>query len=167
MVNAQFSVHKPMDSANEIRFTVEMTLGKLAKWLRILGFDTVYAANITGERLIDTARGRILLTRTKRIWNMKTAKECIFITSNHPFEQLREVVLAVGIAKKDIRPFSRCIQCNTSIRLVEKNAVRGKVPDYIWETQETFYTCSHCRRIYWSGSHTQRSRNIINRLGLF
>jgi len=164
MVNAQFSVHKPMDSVNEIRFTVEMTLGKLAKWLRILGFDTVYAANITGERLIDTARGRILLTRTKRICNMKPVKEGIFITSNHPFEQLREVVSAVGIAKEDIRPFSRCIQCNTSIRLVEKNVVRGKVPDYILETQDTFYTCSHCRRIYWSGSHTQRSRDIIQRL---
>jgi len=156
-----------MDSANEIRFTVEMTLGKLAKWLRILGFDTAYAANVAGGELIDTARNRILLTRTKRIWDMKIAKECIFITSNHPFEQLREVILALDIEKEDIRPFSRCIQCNTSIRWVEKNAVRGKVPDYIWETQDTFHTCSHCRRIYWSGSHTQRSRNIINRLGLF
>ena len=155
-----------MDSANEIRFAAEMTLGKLAKWLRILGFDTVYAANVTGEQLIDTARGRILLTRTKRIRNMKIAKERIFITSNHPFEQLREVVLTVGIAKEDIRPFSRCIQCNTSIRMVEKNAVRGKVPDYIWETQDTFHTCTHCRRIYWSGSHIQRSRDIIKRLGI-
>jgi len=153
-----------MDSANEIRFTAEMTLGKLAKWLRVLGFDTVYAANATGEELIDRARDRILLTRTKRIWNMKMDRECIFITSNHPFEQLREVVLALDMAKEDIRPFSRCILCNTSIRRVEKNAVRGKVPDYIWETQDTFHTCSHCRRIYWSGSHIQRSRDIIQRL---
>ena len=153
-----------MDSANEIRFIAEMTLGKLAKWLRILGFDTVYAANATGEKLIDTARARILLTRTKRIRNMKIAKERIFITSNHPFEQLREVVSALDIEKEDIRPFSRCIKCNTSIRRVEKNAVRGKVPDYIWETQNTFHTCGHCRRIYWSGSHIQRSRDIIQRL---
>jgi uncharacterized protein with PIN domain len=156
-----------MDSANEIRFTAEMTLGKLSKWLRILGFDTVYAANVTGEKLIDTAKGRILLTRTKRVRNMKIAKERIFITSNHPFEQLREVVLAVGIANEDTRPFSRCIQCNALIRLVEKNAVRGKVPDYIWETRDTFHTCSHCRRIYWPGSHIQRSRDIIKRLGIF
>lgn len=95
---------------------------------------------------------------------MKIAKERIFITSNHPFEQLREVVSALDIEKEDIRPFSRCIKCNTSIRRVEKNAVRGKVPDYIWETQDTFLTCSHCRRIYWSGSHIQRSRDIIQRL---
>ena len=153
-----------MDSDKEIRFTAETTLGKLAKWLRILGFDTVYAANIFGEKLIDAARGRILLTRTKQIRNMKIAKERIFITSDHPFEQLREVVLALSIEKGDIRPFSRCIQCNTLIRLVEKDAVRGKVPDYIWETQNTFHTCSHCRRIYWSGSHIRRSRDIIKRI---
>ena len=153
-----------MDSRNEMRFTAEMTLGKLAKWLRILGFDTVYAANISVEKLIYTAKDRILLTRTKRIRNMKIANERIFITSNHPFEQLREVVLALGIAKEDIRPFSRCIQCNVSIRVIGKNAVRGKVPDYIWETMDTFHTCSHCGRIYWSGSHIQRSRDIIKRL---
>lgn len=153
-----------MDSENEFRFTAEMTLGKLAKWLRILGFDTVYAANVTGETLIYTARGRILLTRTKRIRNMTIEMERIFITSNHPFEQLREVVLTLGIEKEDIRPFSRCIQCNALIQLIEKNAVRGKVPDYIYETQDTFHTCIHCRRIYWSGSHIQRSHDIIKRL---
>lgn len=153
-----------MDSENELRFTAEMTLGKLAKWLRILGFDTVYAANVTGETLIYTARGRILLTRTKRIRNMTIEMERIFITSNHPFEQLREVVLTLGIEKEDIRPFSRCIQCNALIQLIEKNAVRGKVPDYIYETQDTFHTCIHCRRIYWSGSHIQRSHDIIKRL---
>ena len=153
-----------MDRSSEIRFAAEMTLGKLSKWLRILGFDTVYTANVTGEKLIDTARDRILLTRTKRIRNMKISKERIFITSNCPSEQLREVVLALGITKEDIRPFSRCIQCNASIRLVEKHTVRGKVPDYIWETQDTFHTCGHCRRIYWSGSHIRRSRDIIHRL---
>ena len=155
-----------MDRANEIRFTAEMTLGKLAKWLRMLGFDTVYAANVTGEKLVYFARGRILLTRTKRVWDMKIDKERIFIISNHPFEQLREVVLALGIVKEDIRLFSRCILCNASIRRVDKNAVRGKVPDYIWETKDTFHTCGQCRRIYWSGSHIQRSRDILERLGI-
>jgi uncharacterized protein with PIN domain len=156
-----------MDRVNEIRFTAEMTLGKLSKWLRILGFDTVYAANVTGEKLIDAARGRILLTRTKRVRNIKIAKEHIFITSNHPFEQIREVVSALGISKEDIRPFSRCIQCNASIRLVEKNDVRGKVPDYIWETRDMFHMCDHCRKIYWSGSHVRRSREFIDRLEIF
>ena len=153
-----------MDREDEIRFVAETTLGKLAKWLRILGFDTIYGTNVAGEKLIDTVRDRTLLTRTKGIRNMKIAKECIFITSNHPFEQLREVVLTMGIEEEDIRLFSRCIQCNASIRSIEKNAVRGRVPDYIWETHDAFQTCNHCRRIYWSGSHVQRSRDIMKKL---
>jgi uncharacterized protein with PIN domain len=153
-----------MDRENEIRFVAERTLGKLAVWLRILGFDTIYEANVAGESFIDTVGERIFLSRTKRIRNMIIAKECIFITSNHPFEQLREVVLVLGIEEKDIRLFSRCIQCNTSIRSIEKNAVRGRVPDYIWETHDAFHTCNHCRRIYWPGSHVRRSRDIIKKL---
>ena len=153
-----------MDRGNEIRFVAEMTLGKLAKWLRILGFDTIYGTNVAGEKLTDTVSDRILLTRTKGIRNIKIAKECIFINSDHPFEQLREVVSTMGIEEEDIRLFSRCIQCNASIRSIEKNAVRGRVPDYIWETQDEFHTCSHCRKIYWSGSHVQRSRDIIKKL---
>ena len=153
-----------MDRENEIRFVAEMTLGKLAKWLRILGFDTIYGTNVAGEKLTDTVSDRILLTRTKGIRNIKIAKECIFINSDHPVEQLREVVSTMGIEEEDIRLFSRCIQCNASIRSIEKNAVRGRVPDYIWETQDEFHTCSHCRKIYWSGSHVQRSRDIIKKL---
>ena len=153
-----------MDRERKIRFAAEMTLGKLAKWLRMLGFDTVYWEKTAGEELIDSVENRILLTRTKRIRDMKSVIERIFITSDRPFEQVREVVFALDIVKEDIHLFSRCIQCNAPTRSIEKNEVRGKVPDYIWATQETFRTCRHCRRIYWSGSHTQRSRDIIEKI---
>lgn len=153
-----------MESASKIRFAAEMTLGKLAKWLRILGFDTMYSPNFSGERLIDMGEGCILLTRTIRIRDMKTAQERIFITSNNPFDQLREVVQSLGLTMKDIRPFSRCIRCNMPLRTVEKKDVRGRVPDHIWETHEVFRMCTCCRRIYWPGSHTRRSRDRISRL---
>jgi uncharacterized protein with PIN domain len=153
-----------MDRERKIRFAAEMTLGKLAKWLRMLGFDTVYWGKTAGEEWIDSFENRILLTRTKRIRDMKSVIERIFITSDHPFEQVREVVFALDIVKEDIHLFSRCIQCNAPTRSIEKNEIRGKVPDYIWATQETFRTCPHCRRIYWSGSHTQRSRDIIEKI---
>lgn len=153
-----------MDDAGEIRFTAEMTLGKLSKWLRILGFDAIYAANTTGERLIDVAKGRILLTRTKKIRGLKIPVERVFIASNHPLEQLQEVVSALGISKEDIRPYSRCIQCNVSIRSVDKNDVRGKVPDYIWETHDAFHICSYCGKIYWCGSHVRRSCDIVKKI---
>lgn len=152
-----------MDSANEMRFAVENTLGKLAKWLRILGFDTFYKPDLSAEELMDIGTERILLTRTVRILGKNTSR-IIFITSDNPFEQLREVIGTLCIAQKDVRPFSRCVRCNTMIQKVDKDSIRKMVPDYIWETHDAFRSCSQCGRIYWPGSHAQRSRDIIERL---
>ena len=147
-----------------MRFAVENTLGKLAKWLRILGFDTFYKPDLSAEELMDIGTERILLTRTVRILGKNTSR-IIFITSDNPFEQLREVIGTLGIAQKDVRPFSRCVRCNTMIQKVDKDSIRKMVPDYIWETHDAFRSCSQCERIYWPGSHAQRSRDIIE--GLF
>ena len=153
-----------MDREDEIRFVAEMTLGKLAKWLRILGFDTFYSPDISENQLINAGKQRILLTRIQRIRDKNLSKECIFITSNDPFEQIREVIQALGITQNDIRPFSRCIRCNASIRRIQKDDVRKMVPDYVWETQDTFRICVICHRIYWPGSHTRHSLDIVERL---
>ena len=154
-----------MKRANEICFAVENTLGKLAKWLRILGFDAFYNPHLSGEKLMDVGRERILLTRTAKILERRGARGTVFIASDHPFEQLREVIETLGIEPADVRPFSRCIRCNMMIRSVEKDAVRKMVPDYIWDTHDAFRSCSSCGRIFWKGSHTRRTREIIK--GLF
>ena len=154
-----------MNSESEICFTAESTLGKLAKWLRILGFDTSYEPGFSAEKAMDSGRkNRILLTRTERVRDGKLPQEFIFITSNIPFEQLREVIDTLDIIYTDTRPFSRCIRCNTRIQPVDKDSVQGNVPDFIWQTCDIFQTCGRCRRIYWPGSHTQRSHDIIMRL---
>ena len=154
-----------MNSMREICFAVEPTLGKLAKWLRILGFDTSYEPGFSAKKAMNSeSKKRILLTRTQRVRNGKSSQEFIFITSNDPFDQLREVIHTLGIVYTDTRPFSRCIRCNTRIQPVDKDSVQGNVPDYIWQTCDLFQTCGRCRRIYWPGSHTERSRDIIMRL---
>jgi len=107
---------------------------------------------------------RILLTRTERVRDGKLLQECIFITSNNPFEQLRQVIDTLGIIYTDTHPFSRCIRCNIRIQPVDKGSVRGSVPDFIWQTRDIFQICGRCRRIFWPGSHTQRSHDIIMRL---
>ncbi|MEA1945848.1 MAG: Mut7-C RNAse domain-containing protein [Thermodesulfobacteriota bacterium] len=154
-----------MNSKSEICFAAEPTLGKLAKWLMILGFDTSYEAGFSAKKAMDSGRkNRILLTRTERVRDGKLPQEFIFLTSNNPFEQLREVIDTLGIIYTDTRPFSRCIRCNTRIQPVDKDSVRGNVPDFIWQTSGIFQKCGRCRRIYWPGSHTQRSHDIIMRL---
>jgi uncharacterized protein with PIN domain len=154
-----------MVGTDEICFTAEATLGKLSKWLRILGFDTVYQADIAGKSRDPAAeKTRILLTRTRQVRNQKPDRKIIFINSNDPFEQVKEVIRALGIIPEDTRPFSRCTRCNLMIRPVEKDHVRGHVPEYVWEINTVFQICDRCRRIYWSGSHSKRSYAIIERL---
>jgi uncharacterized protein len=154
-----------MNSKSEICFAAEPTLGKLAKWLRILGFDTSCVPGLSTKKNMDSGRkNRILLTRTERVRDGKLPQEYIFITSNNSFEQLRQVIATLGIIYTDTHPFSRCIRCNTRIQPVDKDSVRGNVPDFIWQTRDSFQICGRCRRIYWPGSHTQRSHDIIMRL---
>ena len=147
------------------RFAADKTLGKLVKWLRILGFDTICKLEISIKLFFDSLEGtRILLTRTKKIQEKFNTHRTVFIKSNFLDEQLKQVVDEIGINQAEIRPFSRCIQCNLPIVEISKDDAYGLVPDYIWETQEIFNKCSQCERIYWRGSHTDRSMERINQL---
>ena len=147
------------------RFSADRTLGKLVKWLRILGFDTICELEISSKLFFDNLEGtRILLTRTKKIQEKFSTHRTVFITSNFLDEQLKQVVDEIGINQAEIRPFSRCTQCNLPIVEISKDDAYGLVPDYIWETQEIFNKCRQCERIYWSGSHAERSMDRIRLL---
>ena len=146
-----------------LRFTVDRSLGTLAKWLRILGFDTIYEPEVSASEFYAQIDGpRILITRSKLIQQKWGSRELVFILSNLLIEQLRQIVDEIGINREDIRPFSNCIQCNLPIDKIDKNEVYGLVPDYIWETHDAFNQCNQCQRIYWSGSHAERSMEMIN-----
>jgi hypothetical protein len=147
-------------------FAAEKTLGKLAKWLRILGFDTSYEPDFPNSTVWELADNRrIFLTRRQSVRDGRPSTDLIFIKSDHLFEQLKEVIQKLALEQKDTRPFSRCLQCNAAIEAVDKDSVRNAVPDYIWETHDTFRRCRPCRKIYWPGSHTKRTLDIIE--GLF
>ena len=146
-------------------FAADRTLGKLAKWLRILGFDTIFESNVSNKGFYDHLEPeRVLLTRTAKIRDRFAAKRLLFIESDDVCEQLRQVIGELAIARQDIRVFSMCLPCNSPIIEVNKQAVYGRVPDYIWQTHDEFSSCRQCERIYWSGSHVARSRAIIEKL---
>jgi len=138
-----------------ICFVAENTLGKLAKWLRMLGFDTLYEKEPIAEKRCEA--GRIRLTRTRRVVKQYSPEHVIFIAPDGFFEQIRQVVATLGLTQADIDPFTRCIRCNTPIESIDKSSVFGQVPDYIWETQDGFNRCPRCNRVYWPGSHTAQS----------
>jgi uncharacterized protein with PIN domain len=148
------------------RFAAERTLGKLARWLRLLGFDTVFENEIHGRPWLNNLKsGTILLTRTERVRKaLPASQKFIFIQSNDTGKQIRQIIEELGIEMQEIRPFSRCLNCNVTIRLIAKDKIHGKVPDYIWENNSVFQACPKCKNIYWPGSHTKRSLERIEAL---
>jgi uncharacterized protein with PIN domain len=147
------------------RFAAERTLGKLAKWLRLLGFDTISEAQNSSDTFSKGLQSeRILLTRTQAVREQCGMRQHVFIKSDHVRDQVQQVIHELGIVFQDIRPFSRCLSCNVEITEIEKDAILGQVPDYVWETNEIFHTCPECKRIYWPGSHTKRSLKSIEEL---
>ncbi|MFQ5484205.1 MAG: Mut7-C RNAse domain-containing protein [Desulfobacterales bacterium] len=149
-----------------IRFAAESTVGKLAKWLRILGFDTVYESDVHKTDVNGFwERDRIFLTRTKRRFlDSGGFRNHIFIAADRVTDQLAEVIQTLGLVSADLRPFSLCIRCNLPIKTVGKDEVIASVPEYIWDTHYLFKSCSSCGRVYWPGSHVERSSLMINRL---
>ncbi len=140
------------------RFAADRTLGKLARRLRMLGFDTLCECELPRRRfeaMIDTHR--IFLTRNRRKSAEPVPYRKLFIGSDRPDDQVIEVLRALRIQAEEIHPFRRCLFCNLPIEEVERNHVLGLVPDYTWETRERFTRCPRCQRIYWRGSHTERA----------
>ena len=141
-------------------FAADRSLGKLVKWLRLMGFDTVYEADATGGRFRRlSGTRRVLLTRTRRWLTVQPAERLLWIDENDPWLQVRQVVSRMGLTAEDVEPFTRCLRCNEPITALSKAAANGLVPDYIWETHQEFGQCRGCGRIFWPGSHTRRSRN--------
>ena len=146
-------------------FAAEKTLGRLAKWLRLLGFDTLYESDAATEEFIKKLENdRILLTRTRRIRRKSCGGKLIFVQSDHWGEQLKQIILELGLKAAQTRPFSRCLHCNIEIVAAEKDSLWGRVPDYIFETHDRFLTCPECGKVYWSGSHTDRGLKMIEQL---
>jgi len=143
----------------EKRFLVDSMLGKVAKWLRVLGFNAHYEW-LRRQEQVNAYRdkGFLVITRNRK-WCGQSGVICL--AANSPVEQLREVVSRVPIAPHEIRLLHRCILCNEQIRAFPRELAFGRVPDYVFETQISFYQCPKCKRVYWSGSHPKR---MLNRL---
>ena len=146
-------------------FAADRTLGKLVKWLRILGFDTTSEIDVPAELFYENLeKDRIVLTRTGTIKEQFSTHRLVFITSNYLEVQLKQVIAEIGICPADTRPFSRCIHCNIPIVDALPDDVCGLIPDYIYETHSEFHKCLRCNRIFWSGSHAKRGLKRIAHL---
>jgi uncharacterized protein len=155
--------------AREPRFLADAMLERLARWLRVLGFDTASGGAATDAGLLRRAEeeGRRLLTRDRRLAYQGSAREPLLVLSDEPLDQLREVMAHFQLeAPREL--FTRCLICNTVLRAASVEEVGSTLPPAARERPETLRRCPSCGRIYWDGSHTRRMRSALERaLGLW
>jgi uncharacterized protein with PIN domain len=147
-----------------MKFIASRELGRLAKWLRILGFDAAYFRedNKSSFKIMALRDDRVILTRNKLILKDR-ALQSVFIKSEVLGEQIKQVLDDFKINVDDCRMFTRCIVCNAELINVDKTTVVSKVPKYIYETQENFCQCPICSRVYWQGTHWGNVQEILEK----
>jgi uncharacterized protein with PIN domain len=153
-------------SSEDLKFAADRMLGRLVKWLRVIGQDVIYGPHLTGYGLIHAARreNRLILTRDRRL-KKKQPPEFILIESDHYVDQLLQVIETCHL-----RPlkslFTRCLICNTPLRPKGKDSVKEMVPPYVFSTQEKFFWCSECQRVYWPATHHRRMMEELRKIDL-
>ncbi|MBY0276037.1 Mut7-C RNAse domain-containing protein [Candidatus Binatia bacterium] len=149
------------------RFAVDRMLGRLARWLRVLGFDAAYRNELPGDRLLTLAarEDRIVVTRDGRLRDPRGRARVIRITSAGFRDQLRELDRVLPLGGMDARP-QRCVECNEAVLPVALADVPESVPAYVRATQTDFRRCPRCRRIFWPATHRTRMESEIEALGL-
>lgn len=146
----------------ERRFVVDNMLGKMAKWLRVLGFDVIYERLSRQEQLDKYKKeGRVLITRNQR-WRRDPSVICLI--ANDPMEQLRDVISMLGVTPGEVRLLHRCILCNEPLRLLTREEAFASAPDYVFATNAAFHACPRCHRTYWPGSHSKRMMQRLQEL---
>jgi uncharacterized protein with PIN domain len=143
-----------------MKFIADRTLGKLARKLRVLGFDAVYwrEGNLEGAFKTALSEGRLLLTRSRKIREKFREFQILVLEANDPREQLRETLAKLHLQPEAGEFFSRCIVCNQELRPIPKEEAERKVPDFIYRSYDSFHVCPRCHRLYWPGTHLEGMR---------
>ena len=145
------------------RFIVDVNLGRLSRWLRLCGFDTVYRNNFLDQEIAEQAvrDKRIILTRDQQLLKIKKVTHGYWVRHTLPEKQIREVLVRMDLLSW-LAPFSRCMDCNGPIISVKKTEVENSVPEKTRKYYNEFYQCRECQKIYWPGSHYQSMTKKLN-----
>jgi uncharacterized protein with PIN domain len=149
----------------EPKFVLDVHLGRLARYLRMLGFDAMYSSSATDPELAQVASSekRILLTRDRGLLKHAAVTRGYWLRETDSRRQIAEIVRRFDLAKS-VRPLTRCMECNTPLHAVSADEAAGRVPPGIMEWCRDFRECPACGRVYWFGSHTRRMQRWIDEL---
>ena len=170
-----YPVFESMDVANisrlrekplrEPKFILDVHLGKLARYLRMFGFDVIYRNNYDDLEIIKIAKREksIILTRDIEMLKRKAVTHGYWIRACFPKEQLQEVILRFDLYS-NIKPFHRCIVCNGIIKEIPKELIMDRLLPKTKKYYNNFFQCEYCKKIYWKGSHYLKMKEFIERV---
>lgn len=150
------------------RFIADCNVGKLAKWLRLMGYDSRLFNGSNDSQLvaIALAEGRVILSRDTQIMKRRVITsgklKAILIHSDEPELQIRQVIDTLDLGSQ-FRPFTLCLECNQVLVERDKGEVKDLVPPYVYQTQSQFMQCPACQRIYWRGTHWQAMTKTLKK----
>ena len=150
-----------------MKFIADRMLGKLATRLRLMGYDTVYRKAGSDDELVSLLASepdRVLISRHADLLKGLDSNRYLFIPFDDPKEQLRYVIHCLDLRPNPKAFFTRCSLCNGLLEYLPRSDVAGRVPEYVWTTQEIFSRCRDCGKIYWPGTHPSRFREEIEAL---
>jgi len=147
------------------KFVADVHLGKLSRYLRMLGFDISYRNNFTDDEIVCVSLGemRAILTRDRGILKRNEVTHGYYLRNTKIEEQIKEVLKRFDL-QKSIKEFTRCIECNELLKPTKKESILNQLPLKVSQTQTEFHQCLVCKKIYWKGTHHHRMNDIIQLL---
>lgn len=150
-----------------MKFVVDQTLGKLAKWLRLCGYDAA-PIRLSGQDVKSwppPAAGTVILTRKTAARDRTDRRDLMLVMADTPEKQLSEIFTRLQLPREELHPLNRCSRCNQVLSPVPKEVAMGRVPEYVLHKTTQFYECPSCRQLFWAGSHHDKILEKIKTLG--
>jgi uncharacterized protein with PIN domain len=162
--NVQHLRPKPL---RKPKFVADVHLGKLARYLRMFGFDVYYKNDLSDEDIVNIslAEKRAVLTKDRGILKRNEVTHGYWVRSTKAEAQAKEILERFQL-QSEIKEFTRCLECNTELIKIAKEKIAADLPPKVKQWQEEFYNCPGCGKIYWKGTHHQKMLSLVKRLGI-
>ena len=157
--------HLRAEPLREPRFIADVHLGRLIRYLRMLGQDVYYKSNLNKEEVVKLSldEKRTILTMDKNLLKRNEITHGYLVRNSDTEKQVIEIVKRFQL-KNQLKEFTRCLGCNSLLRRVEKGEIEFRLPQKVKENQNEFYICKNCDKIYWKGTHFDRMKSLIQKI---
>ncbi|MFA3783631.1 Mut7-C RNAse domain-containing protein [Melioribacteraceae bacterium 4301-Me] len=147
------------------KFVLDVHLGTLAVYLRMLGFDSVWQNYLTDEQIVAISKKekRAILTRDLGLLKRKEVTRGYWVRNTDPIKQTVEIIQRFDLTKL-IKEFSRCLECNGKLKKIAKRKVYHRLPEKVKQNQNSFFVCDNCSKIYWHGTHYDKMKELIRKI---